>query len=296
MKLLRPLLIPGLLLFALAAQAALDVVATSSSTAALVREVAGEHADVTVLAPPDRDIHHLQARPSMMRALRSADLVVALGADLEVGWLPPAIRQAANPAILPGRAGYFEAAAQVELLDAGGAADRARGDVHPAGNPHINMDPVRMARVALALAERLADLDPDHGGIYRERAAAFEDKVQVRLEKWQRRAAGAPGVVSFHKDVIYLLDRFGVPHLGTLEPVPGVPPTASHLQDLTDALAGRDGVILLASYQPRQAATSLAGALGWPVTHLPLEPPLDADGEAYLDHMARWVDALAAGG
>lgn len=296
MRLLRRLLLPGLLMLPLAAQAALDVVTTSSSTGALVREVAGDHAEVTVLAPPDRDLHHLQARPSMMRALRVADLVVALGADLEVGWLPPAIRQAANPGILPGRAGYFEAAAQVELLDAGGPADRARGDVHPVGNPHVNMDPVRMARVALALADRLAELDPDHGGVYRERAGAFEGKVQARVGEWQRRTAGAPGVVSFHKDVVYLLDRFGVPHLGTLEPVPGVPPTARHLRDLAGALAGRDGVILLASFQPRQAADALAEALGWPVVTWPLEPPLDAGGDGYLNHMGRWVEALAAGG
>ncbi|MDZ7752777.1 MAG: metal ABC transporter substrate-binding protein [Gammaproteobacteria bacterium] len=296
MNLLRRLLIPGMLWLPLAAQAALDVVATSTSTGALVREVAGDHAKVTVLAPPDRDLHYLQARPTMMRALRSADLVVALGADMEVGWLPPAIRQAANPAILPGRAGYFEAAAQVERLDVGGPADRARGDVHPVGNPHVNMDPVRMARVALALADRLAELDPDHGGVYRERAAAFEDKVQARMEEWQRRTAGTPGVVSFHKDVVYLLDRFGVPHLGTLEPVPGVPPSASHLRELTDRLAGRDGVILYATYQPQQAADVLAQALGWSTMRLPLEPPMGADGEAYLDHMERWVDALATDG
>lgn len=296
MKLLRRLLIPGLLWLPLVAQAALDVVTTSTSTGALVREVAGDHAKVTVLAPPDRDLHYLQARPSMMRALRGADLVVALGADMEVGWLPPAIRQAGNPVILPGRPGYFEAAAQVDLLDAGGPADRARGDVHPAGNPHINMDPIRMAQVALALAQRLAELDPGHADIYRERAAAFEGKVQARMEEWRRRTAGAPGVVSFHKDVVYLLERFGVSHLGTLEPVPGVPPTASHLRELKDSLAGQDGMILYATFQPEQAADALAQALGWSTVRLPLEPPMGADGEAYLDHMERWVEALATGG
>jgi zinc/manganese transport system substrate-binding protein len=120
-----------LLLIGLALQpaAALDVVATAPSLGALVRAVGGERIQVTVLAPPDRDLHRLQAKPSMMRALRGADLVVALGAELESGWLPAAIANAANPKVLPGQPGYFEAAAQVSLLEVGGPADRARGDV-----------------------------------------------------------------------------------------------------------------------------------------------------------------------
>jgi zinc/manganese transport system substrate-binding protein len=117
-RLLKRLLLLALWLPVLA-QAALPVVATSTSTGMLVREIAGSQATLTILGPPDRDLHTLQARPSMIRALRGAQLVVALGADLEVGWLPVAIQQAANPHILPGRPGYFEAAAQVDLLDVG---------------------------------------------------------------------------------------------------------------------------------------------------------------------------------
>ena len=284
------------LLLASQAHAALDVVASSSSTGALVREIAGKHADLTILAPPDRDLHHLQARPSMIRALRGADLVVALGADLEVGWLPLAIKQAANPAILPGKAGYFEAAAQVGLLDVGGPADRALGDVHPTGNPHVNMDPVRMAQVASALAERLAMLDSEHAADYRGRAQAFARRVDERVASWHRQLADPPGVVSFHKDLIYLLDRFGVLHWGTLEPVPGVPPTASHIRALVDELSGRSGLVLSTTYQPEQVPVSIAKTLGWQQVRLQLEPPLDADGEGYLEHIQRWIDALAGGG
>jgi zinc/manganese transport system substrate-binding protein len=278
------------------ALAALEVVASSSSTGALVREIAGGEANLTILAPPDRDLHHLQARPSMIRALRSADLVVALGADLEVGWLPLAITQSANPKIQPGKAGYFEAAAQVTLLDVGGPADRALGDVHPTGNPHVNMDPVRMAQVATALAERLATLDREHAADYRGRAQAFARRVDERVATWRQRLNNPPGVVSFHKDVIYLLDRFNLPFWGTLEPVPGVPPTASHIRTLINELNGKTGMVLSTTYQPEQAATSVAEALGWGQVRLPLEPPLDADGNGYLEHMQRWIDALAAGG
>ena len=297
MKRWTPLLAVVLvLLLPTTALAELDIVASSSSTGALVREIAGEQANLTILAPPDRDLHHLQARPSMIRALRGADLVVALGAELEVGWLPLAITQAANPGIQPGRPGYFEAAAQVSLLDAGGPADRALGDVHPGGNPHLNMDPLRMARVASALAERLAALDATHAADYRARAAAFARRVQERVAAWRRQLADPPGVVSFHKDLAYLLRRFDVPHWGTLEPVPGVPPTASQLRGLVDELRGRSGLVASTSYQPRQAAATLADALGWRQVRLPLEPPLEADGDGYLAHLQRWVDALAGDG
>jgi zinc/manganese transport system substrate-binding protein len=277
------------------ALAALDVVTSSSSTGALVREVAGEQVNLTILAPPDRDLHHLQARPSMIRALRGADLVVALGADIEVGWLPLAITQSANPKIQPGKAGYFEAAAQVALLDVGGPADRALGDVHPTGNPHVNMDPVRMAQVATALAERLAMLDSEHAADYRDRAQDFARRVDERVAIWRQRLNNPPGVVSFHKDVIYLLDRFKVPFWGTLEPVPGIPPTASHIRTLINELNGKTGMVLSTPYQPDQASASMAEALGWRQVRLPLEPPLDADGNGYLEHMQRWIDALAAG-
>ncbi|MES9991509.1 MAG: metal ABC transporter substrate-binding protein [Candidatus Thiodiazotropha sp.] len=276
--------------------AALDVVASSSSMGALVREIAGEEVKLRILAPPDRDLHHLQARPSMIRALRGADLVVAIGAEIEVGWLPLAINQSTNPRIQPGNAGYFEAAAQVSLLDAGGAADRALGDVHPTGNPHVNMDPVRMAQVATALAERLASLDSEHAALYRERAQAFAQKVDERVEIWQQRLNNPPGAVTFHKDIIYLLERFNVPFWGTLEPVPGIPPSASHIRTLINELKGKNGMVLTTTYHPEQAAVSVAKALSWGQVRLPLEPPLDADGNGYLEHMQRWVDAIAAGG
>jgi len=293
-RLLLTLFLVGLL--PSSALAALDIVASSSSTGALVREIAGENANLTILGPPDRDLHHLQARPSMIRALRGAELVVALGADLEVGWLPLAITQAANPGIQPGKPGYFEAAAQVSLLDVGGPADRALGDVHPTGNPHVNMDPVRMAEVATALAERLAALDEENATNYRARAQAFAQQVEKQVASWRQRLANPPGVVSFHKDVVYLLDRFAIPNWGTLEPVPGVPPTASHVRSMIEKLRGKAGVVLFTTYQPEQAPNSIAEALGWRQVRLPLEPPLDADGAGYLEHMQRWIDALAAEG
>lgn len=285
----------ALFIFLLAQAAwALNVVATTASMGMLAREVGGNAVRVSVLAPPDRDPHTLQAKPSMMRALRDADLVVAVGAELEVGWLPAAISGAANPRILPGEVGYFEAAAQVPLLDAHGRADRALGDVHPMGNPHIHMDPARMANIGLALAERLARLDPAHATAYRERAQRFAAAVAQRLPDWKAKAAGSPGAVLYHKDGDYLLYLLGLPVLGYVEPVPGVPPTARHIQDLISRLQGRRGVIIYHAWQPAQGPERLASALGWKAVQLPLEPAKNADAEGYFRLIDSWVSALAA--
>lgn len=292
----RLLLFIVLLLAGAAAQAAeLRVVASSTGMAALVREVAGEAAELEVLGPPDRDLHHLQLRPSMIRALRDADLVVAVGAELEVGWLPLALEQSTNTRVLPGQPGYFEAAAQVSLRGAGAAADRARGDVHPAGDPHVNMDPLRMARVAQALAGRLAELDPSGAEGYRARAEAFRERVAARLARWREQVAGAPGVLLYHTGAEYLMERLGVPVLGHIEPVPGVPPSGRHIRELVQRLDDRQGVVIHEPYYPEQAPRQLARRLGWPRHVLALDPPLGSDGADYLDHIGAWVEAIAAG-
>ncbi len=285
-----------LVLFALTgtpAEAALRIVATTSSMGMLARTVGGDRVEVSVLAPPDRDAHVLLARPSMMLAVRRADLVLAVGADLEVGWLPAVLQGASNPRVVPGQMGYFEGAAQLTLAERGQAADRSAGDVHPAGNPHYYMDPERMATLARTLADRLASLDPAGAAAYRQRAAAFAEAVAARLPQWRRQAAGAPGVLLYHRDATYLTTLLGVPVRGYIEPVPGLPPTASHLRDLVGQLGSSRGVILYATYQPDAGPEFLSRQLGWPRTRLSLEPPLDADGAQYLAHIDRWVAAMS---
>ncbi|WP_217126500.1 metal ABC transporter substrate-binding protein [Hydrogenophilus thiooxidans] len=272
---------------------ALEVVATTESMAVLARTVGGDAVRVTVLAPADRDPHTLQVKPSMIRALRDADLLVAVGAELEVGWLPAALKGAANPKIVPGQLGYFEAAAQVNLLEVKPAADRALGDVHPMGNPHLHLDPVRMGEVAQALAVRLARLDPANGNAFSARAAALVQAIAEHLPAWQSRCAGSGGAVLYHKTGLYLLERFGVPLLGTLEPVPGVPPTGNHLETLATQLKERKGVVLYHPYEPREAAAWLAERLGWQAIAVPLEPPSGSDADGYFAVIDQWCSALA---
>lgn len=275
---------------------ALEVVATTASLGMLAREIGAERVQVEVLAPPDRDIHALQARPTMIRRLRGADLLLAVGADLEAAWLPAALRSAANPSLLPGRKGHFEAAAHVALMDAGQPADRARGDVHPAGNPHLHMDPIRLAEVGRALAEHLGGLNPAQAEAYRRRAEGFARQVEARMDGWRERARQAPGAVLYHKSVDYLLARLEVSVLGYLEPVPGVPPTPGHLRGLVEDLRGRPGVILFHDYHPSRGPDFLAEALGWPVWQLPLEPSMSARAEDYFVFIDEWVRAVSEPG
>lgn len=275
--------------------AALNVAATTSNMGMLARVVGGDSVGVTVLAPPDRDPHVLQARPNMMIALRNADLLVAVGAELEVGWLPAALQGASNPKLLPGQPGYFEAAAQVPLSEKSGATDRSGGDVHPMGNPHIFMDPVRMETVARALAGSLARLDPKGEAKFRANAEAFAKSVEARLPAWKQAAAGAGGVVLYHKDANYLMALLGVPILGYVEPLPGIPPTAQHLSDLISHLSGKKGIVLYTDYQPSQGPEKIAATLGWKSVRLPIEAGTKADAKAWLDMIDAWVRAAAAG-
>ncbi|HEY7440806.1 MAG TPA: zinc ABC transporter substrate-binding protein [Vicinamibacterales bacterium] len=285
----------ALMVWASIARAQVDVVATTSSMEMLARTVGGQHVSVTTLAPPDRDAHYLLAKPSMMIALRRADLLVAVGAELEIGWLPVAIQGANNPKIVPGQPGYFEGAAQIDLLEKGVTADRSRGDIHPLGNPHYYMDPVRMVTIAHALAGRLAALDPANAAAYRSNADGFERMVNDRLPRWRSMAANSPGVVFYHKDGEYLAALLGTPVLGYVEPLPGIPPTASHLRDLVQRLTGQRGVILYNSYHSSNGPDFLARNLGWPKAQLQLEVSLKSDAAGYLDHIDRWVTAIASG-
>lgn len=274
------------------AAASLQVVATLPNMGMLARVVGGDDVQVRVLAPPNRDAHYLEARPSMMAALRRADLVVAVGAELEVGWLPAAIRGAQNRNVQPGRPGYFEAAAQVALIGGNKPADRALGDVHPQGNPHIYMDPERMAAVGFALAARLGELRPERAAAFQARAEQFAAAVTARMSDWRAQAAGAKGVLLYHQDADYLLHALDVPILGYLEPLPGIPPTAAHLRELLVAMQGQQGVIWSMNYHPSNGGAFLSRELGWPAVQWPCQVDPDGDAEAYFDVIQRWVDAL----
>lgn len=281
-----------LLLGAPLSAAALEVAATTPNMGMLARTVGGAHVNVVVLAPGDRDVHYLEARPSMMVGLRRADLLVAVGGELELGWLPAAIQGAANPRLLPGRTGYFEAAATVPLLAEGTPADRALGDVHPGGNPHMYFDPLRMATAAEALAEVLAGLDAANAASFRANAQAFAARMAREVEGWRARVADAPGALLYHKEADYLMELLGVPVRGYLEPLPGIPPTARHIQQLVSELEGESGVIFHMVYEPARGPERVARELGWPVFRMNNNVPEHGTMDDYVALIESWVARL----
>lgn len=288
----RALLILAVTMFGLPASATLRVAATVSNLGMLVREIGGEAVTVTVMAPPNRDPHHLEARPSMMTALRRADMVVSVGAELEIGWLPAAIRGANNRRIQPGQSGYFEAASVVKLLSEGQPADRALGDVHPAGNPHIYFDPERMAEIGQALADQFAEWMPDQADDFQDNADRVSSRLADAVADWRARTANAPGVLAYHSDSDYLLALLDVPSLGYMEPLPGIPPTAAHLRSIVRARAEQTGVLWASDFHPSNAGEFLARQLEWPFYQLPAQVGLNGTLDDYIALIDAWVQTL----
>src|SRR3954469_14606035 len=191
---------------AVSAHAALSVFATVPEWGALAEELGGDKVKVYVATTALQDPHRVEARPSLIARARGADLVVATGAELEIGWLPLVIQQASNAKVRPGTPGYFEAAAQVPLLGKPTRLDRAEGDIHPAGDPHIQTDARNIGRVATALAARLAQLDAAHATQYQARLKAFSERWTASVAKWEQQAAPLKGtaIVVQHKGFTYL--------------------------------------------------------------------------------------------
>lgn len=256
------------LLMGASAHAELGVFACEPEWGALTRELAGKHADVFVATHAGQDPHDTQARPSLIAKLRSADLAVCTGAGLEAGWMPMLQRRARNPRVLPGKPGYFEAARQVVLLEKPADLDRAEGDIHGDGNPHIQLDPRRVLIVARALSSRLQRIDPDNKPAYEGLLQDFTTRWEASVERWQAQAGGLEGkrAVVHHRQWIYLLDWLGMRRVGSLEPKPGIPPNMSHLMRLKKQPAD---LIILSPLNDMKPTAWLHEQTGIPVVVLP---------------------------
>ena len=252
--------------------AALNIFACEPEWGALARELGGDKASIYVATTALQDPHRIEARPSLIARARTADLVVCTGAELEIGWMPLVQRQSGNARIQAGQPGYFEAASQLVLIEIPQRVDRSMGDVHAAGNPHVHLDPSNIARVAAALAERMAQLDPGDAAQYRARARAFLERWQQASARWEKEGAPLKGmpIVVYHKDMTYLVRWLGLREVGSLEPKPGVPPTASHLSELLTRL-GRDPAqaVVRAAYADPRAAQWLSERAKIPALMLP---------------------------
>lgn len=254
------------------AAAPIKVFACEPEWAALTQELAGERASVYTATNAMQDPHQVQAKPSLMSAIRNADLRVCTGAELEAGWLPLLLRQAGNPKVQDGRAGHFDAADFVRKLDVPTKLDRADGDVHAAGNPHIQTDPRNIATVAQALSKRLAELDPGNAPSYQARLTDFNTRWSQAMQRWTQAAAPLKGmpIVVQHKGFPYLESWLGLNQVAALEPKPGVEPSSSHLSSVLNQMQRTPAkVIIRGAYNDGRGSQWLADRTRIPVAVLP---------------------------
>ena len=269
---MKRLLLVLLALTAMPAAAALKVFATVPEWGALAKEIGGDRVQVFTATTALQDPHRIDARPSLIARARSADLLLATGAELETGWLPVVQRESGNARIQAGQPGHFEAAAFVRMLDVPGKLDRAEGDVHADGNPHIQTDPRNFLAVGEALAARLALVDPANAAAYRAGYAAFAERWRALIKQWEVQAAPLKGVavVSQHKAWAYLYDWLGLREVATLEPKPGVEPSVAHLARVRDqAATNKPRMVIRAAYNPPRAAEWFAQEAKVPAVVLP---------------------------
>lgn len=233
------------------AAAKLTVAATTTDLSALTKEVGGDQVDVFAVAKGTQDPHQIEAKPSFMVRFRDADLVVSQGLDLEAAWLTPLITGSRNTKIKPNTSGNLELGPSLDPLEVNKDATRAEGDVHPAGNPHFQLDPVRMGTAAIVIGKRLGELQSNDSAKFSERALGIQRDLKSKTEKWQERIrrTGIKEVVTYHKTFSYFLNRFAIENHLQLEPKPGIPPTASHIIDVIKQMKARGiRLVLIENY------------------------------------------------
>jgi zinc/manganese transport system substrate-binding protein len=269
---IRNLCLAFALAFTVPAHAAIKVLATTADWGSLATELGGDKVNVYTATSALQDVHRVDAKPSLVARARTADLIVATGAELEIGWLPVLLQESGNAKIQPGSPGYFEATSALHLLDIPTAVDRSMGDVHPLGNPHVQLDPRNIALVAKALTARLAQVDAPSAAYYQQRGADFQARWQQAMTRWTAEGAKLKDVpvVVIHKDQTYLIRWLGMKEVAAIEPKPGVPPSAGYLADLVQKLgAAPPKMILRNAYNDPKAADWLAERVKAPVVLLP---------------------------
>jgi zinc/manganese transport system substrate-binding protein len=270
---MRALFFLAAAVFAGQASAAVNVFACEPEWASLAQELGGDKVTAVSATTARQDPHHIEARPSLIARIRSADLVVCSGSELEIGWLPLLLTQSGNGRVQPGSPGYLEASRYVSKLEVPSVLDRSMGDVHPGGNPHIHADPRNIAKVAKVLAERLVQLDAANAVSYRSRADSFDKRWSEAIARWEKQAAPLKGLplVQHHKVFTYLIAWLGMREVGDLEPKPGIPPTTSHLAELVEQMKRAPAkVIVYSSYDDPKAAQFLSQRTGIASVMLPL--------------------------
>ena len=255
------------------ARAELNVVAATQDLASIAQEIGGDKIKVTPMAKGYQDPHFVEAKPSFVLTLNRADLLIVVGRDLEIGWLPPLITQSRNAKIQPGSKGYLDPSQTAKILELPtGTVTRAMGDVHPLGNPHYWLDPENGRRIAQAIKDRLSELDAANAAYYAQREADFGKRLTEAQQRWKAQMAPYKGlkVVTYHRSFSNFADRFGIEVIGYVEPRPGIPPTPQHTLDVINAMKAQNvKLILVEPYFDLKTPNSIAEKTGARVVVLP---------------------------
>jgi ABC-type Zn uptake system ZnuABC Zn-binding protein ZnuA len=256
-----------------AAHAKLNVVATIPDYGAIAQEIGGDKINVTSIARGTEDQHFVDARPSFVRVLNQADVLIEGGAELEVGWLPPLVSGARNEKILSDSPGHLILSRYIRLLDVPTTqVDRSMGDVHPFGNPHFTLDPANAKPIANVIAETFSRVDPANAEWYRANAQKFGERLDRKLAEWKQQMEPYRGtkVVTYHKSFDYFIERFGLVLAGTIEPKPGIEPSPSYISSLIPKLKTQGvKIVMIEPFRPRKTPEYVAQAVGAKLLLLP---------------------------
>jgi zinc/manganese transport system substrate-binding protein len=255
------------------AQSKLNVVTTTEDLASIAREVAGDRATIESIAKGYQDPHFVEAKPSFILKLQKADVLIVVGRELEIGWLPPLIQQSRNGKIQPGAEGYLDASLQCEILDIPtGQITRAMGDVHPLGNPHYWLDPENGKRIAKEISDKFSQLRPNDRAVFEQRSADFTTRLDAAEKRWLAQMAPYRGtkVVTYHNSFPNFARRFGLNIVGFVEPRPGIPPSPQHTLDLMNEMKRQNvKIILVEPYFDLKTPNAIARETGGLVLVMP---------------------------
>lgn len=273
--------------------AALNVVATLPWIGSLARQIGGDRISVVTLVKPSQNPHYVEAKPSMIAAGRRADILMYNGLDLEIGYLPLILESSKNPRIMPGRPGNFDCAKFVAVLEKQGTADRSMGDIHPLGNPHYHFSGANILRVAEGMAQQLAALDHANADFYRTNFRSFSAKLAERQRQWNSVNLKGKRYLAYHRLFEYLASDYGFRIVGYLEPKPGIPPSAAHLDKLIEkAKVDRPSGIIVSSAHGLKEAESLGARTGTRVIVLPQDVGALPGTEEWFLFMDKVISAL----
>ena len=284
------------------ADSKIKIVATIPDLADLARHIGGDLVDVSSIATGVENIHAIPMKPSFATLLNRADVLLLLGLEAEHAFLPALLDAAKNPKIMRDAPGYVDCSVSVDVLDVPTRIDRALGEQHPMGNPHYNLDPVAMKAAAQAIADGLGRNDPEHASVFKKNVEAYTAELDTNIARWEKEAAPLRGkkVVSYHPDLIYFAERFGMEAFGTIEIRAGVPATPGHIEELEDSMRrNKVEFVVRELHYPANLAQTVAQATGAKLVELPAMVggvPEAKDYISFIDYNLHTMLKAAQGG